>query len=48
VALQLRKHGVKRVRPLAGGLAEWRSLNYPLTSPPLVTIAMADSKSAAR
>jgi len=48
VALQLRKLGVKRVRPLAGGLAEWRNLNYPLTTPPLVTIAVADSKSVAR
>jgi len=46
VALQLKRLGVKRVRPLAGGLAEWRNLKFPLTSPPLVTIAVADSKSA--
>ena len=30
MALRLRRHGVARVRPLAGGLAAWRELGYPL------------------
>jgi rhodanese-related sulfurtransferase len=30
VALLLRKQGISRVRPLAGGLAAWRELGYPL------------------
>jgi len=30
VALLLRKQGILRVRPLAGGLAAWRELGYPL------------------
>jgi membrane protein DedA with SNARE-associated domain/rhodanese-related sulfurtransferase len=31
VALALRKKGIERVRPLAGGLQAWRSRGYPLT-----------------
>jgi len=31
VALQLRKMGIKRVRPLAGGFYGWRDKGYPLT-----------------
>jgi 3-mercaptopyruvate sulfurtransferase SseA len=34
VALLLKKAGVSRVRPLAGGLDAWRDLGYPLTSVP--------------
>jgi 3-mercaptopyruvate sulfurtransferase SseA len=30
VALLLRKKGVKRIRPLEGGLDAWRELGYPL------------------
>jgi 3-mercaptopyruvate sulfurtransferase SseA len=30
VALQLRKLGIDRVRPLAGGIERWRDLNYPI------------------
>jgi len=30
VALLLRKKGVKRIRPLQGGLEEWRKRGYPL------------------
>jgi len=30
VALQLRKHGIRRVRPLLGGFYEWKSLGYPM------------------
>ena len=30
MALQLRKHGIRRVRPLLGGFYEWKHLGYPL------------------
>jgi 3-mercaptopyruvate sulfurtransferase SseA len=30
VALQLKRAGVRRVRPLAGGFEEWHKLNYPV------------------
>lgn len=30
VAMQLRKAGIRRVRPLEGGLEAWRALGYPL------------------
>jgi hypothetical protein len=30
VALQLRKHGIRGVRPLLGGFHEWKSLGFPL------------------
>jgi 3-mercaptopyruvate sulfurtransferase SseA len=30
VALLLRRRGIERVRPLDGGLAAWRRLEYPL------------------
>jgi 3-mercaptopyruvate sulfurtransferase SseA len=30
VALQLRKHGIRHVRPLLGGFHEWKSLGFPL------------------
>jgi rhodanese-related sulfurtransferase len=30
VALLLRRHGIERVRPLAGGFGAWRDLGYPL------------------
>jgi 3-mercaptopyruvate sulfurtransferase SseA len=32
VALLLRRHGIERVRPLAGGFGAWRDLGYPLSS----------------
>jgi rhodanese-related sulfurtransferase len=32
VALALRKLGVVRVRPLAGGLEGWRERGYPMTA----------------
>jgi len=31
VALLLRRRGIDRVRPLDGGLAAWKRLEYPLT-----------------
>jgi rhodanese-related sulfurtransferase len=30
VALLLRKQGVRRIRPLQGGLDAWRKLGYPV------------------
>jgi len=30
VALLLRKHGIKQIRPLQGGLEAWRQRGYPL------------------
>jgi rhodanese-related sulfurtransferase len=32
VALLLRKNGIKRIRPLQGGLDAWRSRGYPLVT----------------
>jgi len=32
VALLLRKKGVKRIRPLQGGLEEWRKQGFPLVN----------------
>jgi membrane protein DedA with SNARE-associated domain/rhodanese-related sulfurtransferase len=29
MALQLRQHGIMRIRPLLGGIAAWRERNYP-------------------
>ena len=31
MALLLRKRGVERVRPLAGGFRAWRDRGYPMT-----------------
>jgi rhodanese-related sulfurtransferase len=30
VALQLKRRGIHRVRPLEGGYASWKLLGYPL------------------
>jgi len=35
VALQLRRHGIRNVRPLLGGYQAWKELGYPLE--PVVT-----------
>jgi 3-mercaptopyruvate sulfurtransferase SseA len=32
VALLLRRRGIERVRPLAGGLRAWQDRGYPLTT----------------
>jgi len=32
VALLLRRRGIERVRPLAGGYRGWRDRGYPLTA----------------
>jgi 3-mercaptopyruvate sulfurtransferase SseA len=41
VALQLRKLGIRHVRPLLGGFYEWKQLGFPLVeiTPPEVTAA---------
>jgi 3-mercaptopyruvate sulfurtransferase SseA len=33
VAQKLQKLGIKKVRPLQGGLAGWKELDYPLEQP---------------
>jgi rhodanese-related sulfurtransferase len=40
VALLLWKAGLRRVRPLEGGIEGWRSLGYPLE--PVVGAALED------
>ena len=32
MALILRRRGIERVRPLAGGFRAWRDLGYPMTA----------------
>jgi 3-mercaptopyruvate sulfurtransferase SseA len=32
VALLLRRRGIERVRPLAGGYHAWRELGYPIVA----------------
>jgi 3-mercaptopyruvate sulfurtransferase SseA len=39
VALLLRKKGIKRIRPLQGGLAAWRERGYPLATIKLTQIS---------
>lgn len=34
----LKKRGIKKVRPLTGGLAAWKAANYPVDPPILVQI----------
>ncbi|HKD85695.1 MAG TPA: hypothetical protein VKB58_13175 [Terriglobales bacterium] len=34
MALQLRKIGIRRVRPLLGGFHEWKRLGFPLVDIP--------------
>jgi 3-mercaptopyruvate sulfurtransferase SseA len=34
VALLLRKQGIQRIRPLAGGLGAWRERGYPISVRP--------------
>ena len=36
MALQLRKIGIRRVRPLLGGFHEWKKLGFPLVE---ITVA---------
>jgi len=41
VALLLRRNGIIRVRPLAGGLEAWRERNFPLQALDLAGIPAA-------
>ncbi|MDP9146476.1 MAG: hypothetical protein M3N22_02370 [Acidobacteriota bacterium] len=39
MALLLRKQGIKRIRPLQGGLEAWREKGYPMEgTAPVVTL----------
>jgi 3-mercaptopyruvate sulfurtransferase SseA len=37
VALLLRKNGIKRIRPLQGGLNAWRERGFPIDTAALVS-----------
>jgi 3-mercaptopyruvate sulfurtransferase SseA len=37
VALLLRKNGIRHIRPLQGGLEEWRKRGYPLDTSTLAS-----------
>ena len=41
MALQLKRLGIQRVRPLAGGFEAWKELGFPLSEPELVHIQAA-------
>jgi len=41
VALLLRKQGIKRIRPLQGGLDAWRKLGYPLDNIEVASVVAA-------
>ncbi len=36
-ALRLKRHGVKRVRPLEGGFPVWKQLGFPIEAPTVIT-----------
>lgn len=39
MALMLRKRGITKVRPLSGGIAEWRAREFPLEARPTAAVA---------
>ena len=43
MALLLKRRGVQKIRPLAGGLAAWRSLGYPLAAIEVVAASVEAS-----
>jgi rhodanese-related sulfurtransferase len=45
LALQLRRRGITRVRPLLGGIDAWRERNYPM-EPRVAEVATATSVTA--
>jgi len=49
VALQLRKFGIRHVRPLLGGFHEWKDLGFPLIDIPAPALppALANARIAA-
>jgi 3-mercaptopyruvate sulfurtransferase SseA len=50
VALQLRKFGIRHVRPLLGGFYEWKELGFPLVeiAPPGQEAAVSAGQIAAQ
>jgi 3-mercaptopyruvate sulfurtransferase SseA len=44
VAQRLQQLGIKRVRPLLGGFAEWKAMGYPLDEPTEVAWRTAASR----
>jgi len=40
----LRRRGITRVRPLAGGLAAWREKGYPLETRQIINRPVAEAK----
>jgi 3-mercaptopyruvate sulfurtransferase SseA len=47
VALKLRKHGIRHVRPLLGGFHEWKKLGFPLVDIPEPGDAIASARKLA-
>ena len=45
MALQLRKFGIRRVRPLLGGFHEWKKLGFPLVE---ITVELPSGVSGRR
>jgi 3-mercaptopyruvate sulfurtransferase SseA len=45
VALFLKRQGVQKIRPLAGGLAAWRKMGYPIAE---ATVEVEANARAAR
>jgi 3-mercaptopyruvate sulfurtransferase SseA len=48
VALLLKRQGVQKIRPLAGGLAAWRKMGYPVAVAEVEVEADARAAKAAR
>ena len=48
VALQLKRRGITRVRPLEGGLAAWMALNFPVRAVQLPVVRADESPGRAK
>jgi 3-mercaptopyruvate sulfurtransferase SseA len=46
VALLLKRQGVQKIRPLAGGLAAWRKMGYPVAVAEAAAEVEADAGAA--
>ena len=46
MALILRRRGIERVRPLAGGYHAWRKLGYPMTRIEMLTKVVEEAAHA--
>jgi len=44
VALMLKRRGITRVRPLAGGLAGWKEKGFPLETREIPKASAADER----